>query len=218
MLDVARSGLYGGKLRLLCQRWYVWSTWICQTNILTVTKMGIVKLTIQYDTIFSVSFRYDPRDSWRQTSQDILSCEAYPVYIGQSWDFSGCKPLWIFVNNQTTSDRLIANHRFVRNSCNLQSNAAWFNLNELCNSAVTYFILTCSEVYIPQDFPLLFTIIFLSYSTPANHGNINTSARLEWHRTRWINGRYTQLIILWHTARMQTRVSSPQCCQCGHQK
>jgi len=26
----------------------------------------------------------------------------------------------------------------------------------------------CSEVYIPQDFPRLFVIIFLSYSTPVN--------------------------------------------------
>jgi len=30
MLDVARYGHYGGKLRLLCQCWYVWSTWTKQ--------------------------------------------------------------------------------------------------------------------------------------------------------------------------------------------
>jgi hypothetical protein len=35
----------------------------------------------------------------------------------------------------------------------------------MCNLAGTAFIFSCSAVYIPQTFPLLFVIIFLSYST-----------------------------------------------------
>jgi len=161
---------------------------------------------------------YNPWDFLRWTSPDILFREAYPIYIRQSWDFGGRKPLLILVNKQTTSDWLIANRGTVRNPCNLQSNAAWFNLREMCNLAVTYFILTCSEVYIPQDFPLLFVIIFLSYSTPAHHGYKNTSASWERHRTRWINRHFTRYVTLWHTAWMQTPVSPLQCRQCGHQK
>jgi len=166
---------------------------------------------------FSVSFIYDPWDFLRQTSPDVLSREAYPVYISQSWDFEGPEPLSILLNTQTTSDRLIANRGTVRIPGNVQSNAAWFNLSEPCKLAVTFFVLTRSEVYFPQDFPLLFIIIFLSYSTPANHGYTNTSARWEQHQTRQINRCYTQYVTLWHTARMQTPVSPQQCSQCGHQ-
>ena len=46
MLDVARSGRYGGKLRLLCHCWYLWSTWISKIYVLTVTKKETVVLTI----------------------------------------------------------------------------------------------------------------------------------------------------------------------------
>ena len=49
--------------------------------VLTVTKLGIVMLTVQIDSIFSVSFMYDPGDLFRQTSPDILSVEEYPVYM-----------------------------------------------------------------------------------------------------------------------------------------
>jgi len=49
--------------------------------VLTVTKLGIVMLTVQIDSIFSVSFMYDPGDILRQTSPDVLSVEEYPVYM-----------------------------------------------------------------------------------------------------------------------------------------
>jgi len=49
--------------------------------VLTVTKLGIVMLTVQIDSIFSVSFMYDPGDLLRQTSPDVLSVEEYPVYM-----------------------------------------------------------------------------------------------------------------------------------------
>jgi len=49
--------------------------------VLTVTKLGIVMLTVQIDSIFSVSFMYDPGDLLRQTSPEVLSVEEYPVYM-----------------------------------------------------------------------------------------------------------------------------------------
>jgi len=49
--------------------------------VLTVTKLGIVMLTIQIDSIFSVSFVYDPGDLLTQTSPDFQSVEEYPVYM-----------------------------------------------------------------------------------------------------------------------------------------
>jgi len=49
--------------------------------VLTVTKLGIVMLTVQIDSIFSVSFVYDPGDLLTQTSPDFQSVEEYPVYM-----------------------------------------------------------------------------------------------------------------------------------------
>jgi len=49
--------------------------------VLTVTKLGIVVLTVQDDSIFSVSFMYDTGDLLRQTSPDVLSVEEYPAYM-----------------------------------------------------------------------------------------------------------------------------------------
>jgi len=49
--------------------------------VLTVTKFGIVMLTVQIDSIFSVSFMYDPGDLLRQTSPDVLSVQEYPDYM-----------------------------------------------------------------------------------------------------------------------------------------
>jgi len=50
-------------------------------GVLTVTKLGIVMLTVQIDSIFSVSFMFNPGDLLRQTSPDVLSVEEYPVYM-----------------------------------------------------------------------------------------------------------------------------------------
>jgi len=44
----------------------------------------------------------------------------------------------------------------------VQLYAAGFSLNGRCKLAVTHSILTCSELYNLQDFPLLFMIIFLT--------------------------------------------------------
>jgi len=218
MLAVERSEQYARKLHLLSQAWYVWSTGISKIHVLTVTKTEIGMRTFQYDSTFSFGFMWDPWDFLRQKSPNVLSRDACPVYIRQLLDFSGCLPLWLLVNKERTSDQLIANCRAVKNPCYLQSNAAWPRLSAMYNLAVTCFIFTWSEVYIPQEFPLLFVIIFLSYSTQVKHDYTYTSARCERHLTRQITGYYSQYVTLRHTARMETPVSSPQWCQCGHQK
>jgi len=51
-----------------------------KTSIWTVNKLGIVRLTVHYDLIVSVSFMYYPRDSMRQTSADVLSLKQCPIY------------------------------------------------------------------------------------------------------------------------------------------
>jgi hypothetical protein len=50
-------------------------------SILTVTKLGIVMLAIQYDLVLSVSFMSDPCDGLRQSSPNILSIKEFPVNI-----------------------------------------------------------------------------------------------------------------------------------------
>jgi len=49
--------------------------------VLPVTNLAIVMLTVQDDSIFSVTFMYDPGDLMRQTSPDVLSVNEYPVYM-----------------------------------------------------------------------------------------------------------------------------------------
>jgi hypothetical protein len=114
MLDFAWYRWYGTKLRLLCQVWHVRSSWISKINVLTVTKMGMGMLIIQCDSIFSISFMWDPGDFLGQTSPEILARKAYPVYSRQSWDFRSYKPPWILLSKQTTSAKLIVNRRTVR--------------------------------------------------------------------------------------------------------
>jgi len=61
-------------------------TYFEQTKIcpLTVNQTGIVGLTVHYDWIVSVNFRYYPTDFLGQTSADILSLEECPMYIRES--------------------------------------------------------------------------------------------------------------------------------------
>jgi len=49
------------------------------TSLLTFNEMGIVRLTVQYDLIVSVSFMYYPGDNLSQTTADILSLEKCPI-------------------------------------------------------------------------------------------------------------------------------------------
>ena len=80
-MDVARYGPYGGKLRLYVKVGTLDQLKRSKFCVLTFTKFGVVKLTIQDDSIVIVSFMYDPGDLLRQTSTDVLSVEGYPGYM-----------------------------------------------------------------------------------------------------------------------------------------
>ena len=113
-----------------------------KTSLLTVSKSGIVRLTIQHDLIVSVSFMHYPWDSLRQTSADILSLKQWPIYIWQSCYFSCCTPQFIPINKQTTMDRHITHLGTGGNPCNLQLWAAGFILSIMHMLAAKYSILT----------------------------------------------------------------------------
>jgi len=49
-------------------------------SLVSVNKLGIVRLTVQHDRIVSVSMMYHPGDSLRQTSADGLSLEECSIY------------------------------------------------------------------------------------------------------------------------------------------
>jgi len=90
----------------------------------------------------------------------------------------GCgTPHLIPVNKQATLDKLVAHCGAVGNPCNLQSYSAGFILSITNMLAATNSTLTWSWLYSPENFPLLFVMIFLSYSTPATQGYTTTSAR-----------------------------------------
>jgi len=72
-----------------------------QSNIclLTVNKMGILRLTIQHGMVFNDSFMWYRGECLRQTSADIFSLEECPIYIWQSWDL-GCLTHQIILVNK----------------------------------------------------------------------------------------------------------------------
>jgi len=179
-------------------------------SVLTVTEMAIDMLTVQHDMIFGVSFSKYPGYFVRQTSPDVLSCDEFPVYIWQSLDFGCHTPRVTPVSTQTSSDRLTANRGTVGNPCNLQPNAAGFILSRICKLAATESLLTWSRLCIPQDIPLHFVIIFLSYSTPATDGYPNHSARWERPQFKPIDGRFIPGATPRHTATTQRVVCPPR--------
>jgi len=184
---------------------------------LTVNKMGIVGLMVQHDWIDSVNFMQYTGDFLRQTSVDIHSLKEGPIHIKQSWDFSCRMPQFILGNRRTALDRLVAYRETVGPPCNLWSYAAGIILSITYKLAANYSILTWCSLYIPQDFPLHFVIIFLSYSTPPKHGFTQTAAR--WWRI-WcepIDGRDIEYVNPCHTMRTHRQVSPPQGCQWSHQ-
>jgi len=121
------------------------------------------------------------------------------------------------MNKQPTFDRLIGNCGMVGNPCNLHTYTAGLIMSRTCKSAVTDSILTWSELYICQDFPLLFIIIMVPYSRPPNHRWRNTSARWERVLIQPMDGRIIQCITLWHEATTLTAICPLQSCQCSHQ-
>jgi len=70
--------------------------------------------------------------------------------------------------------------------------------------AVTRSIFTWSWLYILQGFPLLFVIIFLTFSTTASHGCTKSSARSEWIRIDPNDRRFNEYAICWNTAATET--------------
>jgi len=54
--------------------------------VLTVTILGIAKLTVHHELMFSICIMYDPRDCLRQTSADVLSDEKCTVFMTQTHD------------------------------------------------------------------------------------------------------------------------------------
>jgi len=184
--------------------------------ILTVITFGILILTIKCEFLFTVSFIKYRRDILRETSPDIHSVEKVPVHISLTRYFGYCSFLYIPDNKDTTFDRLPKNHLIILNPCYLQIYPTGLNLGRTCKLAVTHFILTWTWLYIPQDFPLLFIIIFLWYSTPADCGNTNASARWERIQIQWNDGCFLQCVTRWDTTTMYAPVCPPSCCQCSH--
>jgi hypothetical protein len=128
----------------------------CKICGLTFISDGVVTLIVCYDTIVSVCVISN-------TKYQLLFTSMYP-----------CKQ----TNKQTSLDRLTANRRTIGITSNLQQYVAGCILSRTCKLTVVHSLVTCSLLYIHQDFPLFF-IIFLTFSTTASHGSTNTSARCD---------------------------------------
>jgi hypothetical protein len=99
---------------------------------LTVAILEIPWLTICHYIMFTMCFRYDPKNYLRYTSSDFLPVEDCTVFITDTWDFYGDSHKLIPVNMNTISDWFDANHRTVESPFNLQLNAAGFVLHRAC--------------------------------------------------------------------------------------
>jgi len=111
--------------------------------LLTVNKMGIVRLTVQLGLIVSISLMWYPGDYLRPRSADVLSLKQCPIHSWQSCNFCCRRPQFITANKQTTLYRLIAHLGAVRNPCNLQRCPAGFIFSIMNMLAAMYSILTC---------------------------------------------------------------------------
>jgi len=175
--------------------------------ILNVAKLGILRLNIQHDLIFSIWFMKDPRDILRQTSPGVVSIDECAFHLFHTWEFSCCWPQFITVNKQETSNQHPANCGTVRNHRNLQLHTVGLDLSRTCMWAVIDFIFTWSLLSFPDDFPLLLIITFLSFSTAANHVSTNTTARWELIQIKPSDQRFIQWATHCETVAIQPPVS-----------
>jgi len=77
---------------------------------------------------------------------------------------------------------------------------------------------TSFHYHLPQDFPLLFVIIYLIFSTTPYHGSSESSAWYWRIGTKWNDKCFIQYTTHWDTATLQTPVSPLQHYQCSHWK
>jgi len=216
MLDVARWGPHGGKLRLSCQGWYVCSTRTRQNLRFDCHLIGNSTANFKHDSMVGVCCMNAPGDSLRQTSPEVLCVEEYPVYIHHNRDFCCRSNQFMSVIKALTSDRVTVNCRTVRILCTLRLYAVGFMLRRMCKLAVIHSVLSWSQLYIPQDFPLLFVIILLTFSTTASHGSTYNSAMWESIPIELNDRHLIYFATCRHTAARKTPVHSLQRCQCRH--
>lgn len=136
----------------------------------------------------------------------------------QTCDFGCHSPPFILRNKQTTSDWLTGHCGTVGTFCNLPLFPAWFVSSRLGELAVTHTIVIWSRLYILQNFPLVFAIIFCSSSTKVSHGSRSTSARCKRLQILSNDTRLNQIATHWDTAATKTPVSPLQRRQCSHCK
>jgi hypothetical protein len=131
----------------------------------------------------------------------------------------GCRsPVFIPVNIQLSSYWLAADCGTIGDHWNLPLFAVRFLLSRRCKLAVTDSIVTWRNLYIPQNFPLLLVVIFLSFSAEINHGTTNTSKRCGRNQIESSDSGFIQFATGSETATLQTPFSPPQPCQYSHGK
>ena len=129
----------------------------------------------------------DPGYVLRQTSPDDLSIEEFAFYIYQSQDVS-CHLLQCIPAKKLT---IIIGPIYCKSRDRWNHPQLGCIMSRTCKLTVIHSFVTCSLLYIPQDFPL-FIIIFLIFSTTASHGSTNTSARCDSIRIEPNAGRFLQ--------------------------
>jgi hypothetical protein len=117
---------------------------------------------------------------------------------------------------QSWSDRPTRNCGTIRNSSNMERYAAECILTRTCKLTFIHSLVTCSFLYIPQDF-LLFVIILLTFSTTASHGSTKTEARCESFWIELNDGCFIKCAPAWDTAAAQWPVIPPRRWNCSHQ-
>jgi len=197
--------------------------------VLTITTLGIEMLTVHHDIMFRICCIYDPSDSLRHTSANIVSDEEGTIFTSQRRDFSGCSPWYISVTNtQLWTDLVNIAGRLAtrakvsfaqqdsscveRVSCLLYM-PFWLEANYIFLRTSHFFAVSSSS-----GLPTSFRYHHLFTSTAPNHASTNTAAGWEWNKIRQNDGRFFRYAICWDPTSMLTLHSSPRRCKCSHWK
>jgi len=197
--------------------------------ILTITKLGIAMLTIHHYTMLaSVSCKI-PGNVWdkhHQTSSPLKNV----LFISHNHEISAVVhcDLSVLTNTKHRTDLVHsagwletpATGTYMQQDSSCVERASWL-LRIPFWLAANYIFLRTSHLLslsCSSGLPTSFHYHHLLTSIAANHGSTNTSAKWEWKRIEQNDGHFIQYATHWYPTIMQTPLSSPWCCKCGHQK
>jgi len=219
MLDYARYGPHGGKLSLLCQGLYVWSTQTKQNlrfdrHFIRNSNAIQISWPHSYRVFHVRSRRCVDTNMTRHSFRRRIS----PLYVSNM----RCQLSFTYMYpcRQTNKHHQINLLQIARQlespatcSCT-QPETTWVE----CATRLSFIPMWLVAYYIFLRTFHFFVIIFLTFSTTASHSSTDASDRCDWILIEPNDGHFIECAPAWDTVAKQTPVSPPRCCNRSHQK